>query len=227
LGPDADLWQKETAMPEERTADTAHPNAAPRTRLETRARALSLLPVLLVLWSANGVADAEVEARYPYDPACAWGRIANGKGMLHRCLTEAEARSVAESDPARQKPKGTLPEAPAEAKPSEPSRDFVLEVGPPAPEEGELALGGLGKPTDRYRACVEENGGLLKPSAQVVVEFLVRAERSRAEGTEVRSFAGVSRAAAECLAEVVDRRATGTPSVPMTGVKLTFSLTAK
>jgi hypothetical protein len=185
-----------------------------------------LLPVLLLL-SAYGAADTEVEARYPYDPACAWGRIANGKGMLHRCLTEAEARSVADADPARQKPKGSLPEAGPEAKPNDAPRDFVIEIGSLTPEEGELALGALSKPTDRYRACVEEHGGLTKSNGQVVVEFLVRAERSRAEGTEVRSFAGVSRAVAECLAEVVDRRATGTPSVPMTGVKLTFSLTAK
>ena len=192
------------------------------------------LPALLLvfssalLWSALGVADAEAEARYPYDPACPWGRIANGKGMLHRCLTEAEARSVAESDPTRQKPKGTLPEAqPPEAKPTDVPPAFNLEVGPLVAEEGDVALGGLSKPVDRYRACVEENGGLTKPSGKVVVEFLVRAERSRAEGTEVSQFVGVSRAAAECVAEVVDRRATGTPSVPMTGVKLTISLTAK
>lgn len=193
-----------------------------------RGRSWSLsAPILLLLWSAYGAADAEVEARYPYDPACAWGRVANGKGMLHRCLTEAEARKVAEADLTRQKPKGSLPEAAPETKPSDAPRDFAIELGPLTPEEGDLALGGLSKPTDRYRACIEENGGLTKSSGQVVVEFLVRAERSRAEGTEVRTFVGVSRAAAECLAEVVDRRATGTPSVPMTGVKLTFSLTAK
>jgi len=188
-------------------------------------RPLPLL--LLLLWSAYGAADAEAEARYPYDPACPWGRIANGKGMLHRCLSEAEARSVAESDPSKQKPKGALPEAAPETKPPEAPADFTLELGPLTPEEGELALGALSKPMDRYRACVDENGGLTKPSGKVVIEFLVRAERSRAEGTEVASFVGVSKAAAECLAEVVDRRATGTPSVPMTGVKLTFSLSAK
>jgi len=200
----------------------------PRTLVPARGRAFARpFSLLLLLWSAYGAADAEAEARYPYDPACPWGRIANGKGMLHRCLSEAEARSVAEADPAKQKPKGALPEGAPETKPIETSSDFTLEVLPPSPEEGEIALGALSKPVDRYRACVEENGGLTKPSAKVVVEFLVRAERSRAEGTEVSSFAGVSRAAAECLAEVVDRRATGTPSVPMTGVKLTFSLTAK
>ena len=193
-----------------------------------RTRALQKpLSLLLIVWSAYAVADAEAEARYPYDPACHWGRIANGQGMLHRCLTEAEARSVAEGDPTKQKPKGTLPEVAPEAKPTPAIADFTLELLPPAPDEGQLALGALSKPMDRYRACIDENGGLTKPSAKVVVEFLVRAERSRAEGTEVSSFAGVSRAAAECLADVVDRRATGTPSVPMTGVKLTFSLSAK
>jgi hypothetical protein len=198
----------------------------------TRALSRSLPAILLaacsaLLWSGVGVADAEAEARYPYDPACPWGRIANGKGMLHRCLSEAEARSVAESDPTRQKPKGTLPETPPEAKPTDVPVAFNLEVGPLVAEDGEIALGALSKPVDRYRACIEENGGLIKPSGKVIVEFLVRAERSRAEGTEVSQFVGVSRAAAECIAEVVDRRATGTPSVPMTGVKLTFALTAK
>jgi hypothetical protein len=195
--------------------------------LSRPASALLLACCSALLWSAIGVADTEAEARYPYDPACPWGRIANGKGMLHRCLTEAEARSVAESDPTRQKPKGTLPEAPAPSKPTDAPAAFNLEVGPLVAEDGEVALGALSKPVDRYRACVEENGGLTKPSGKVVVEFLVRAERSRAEGTEVSQVVGVSQAAAECIAEVVDRRATGTPSVPMTGVKLTFALTAK
>jgi|SRR5688572_4711477 len=205
-----------------------HGNASSRAPISARGRAfLRPLPLLLLLWSAYGAADAETEARYPYDPACPWGRIANGKGMLHRCLTESEARRVAEGNPAEQKPKGTLPEAAPEPKPPEAVSDFALELAPLAPEEGQIALGALSKPVDRYRACIEENGGLTKPSGNVVVEFLVRAERSRAEGTEVASFVGVSKAAAECLAEVVDRRATGTPSVPMTGVKLTFSLTAK
>lgn len=203
-------------------------NEGPRAPISARARTvLRPLSLLFLLWSAYAAADAESEARYPYDPACPWGRIANGKGMLHRCLTEAEARSVAENDPAKQKPKGALPEVDPENKPADSPRDFTLEVMPLSPEEGEIALGALSKPIDRYRACIEENGGLTKPSAKVVVEFLVRAERARAEGTEVSSVSGVSRAAAECLADVVDRRATGIPSVPMTGVKLTFSLSAK
>jgi hypothetical protein len=59
------------------------------------------------------------------------------------------------------------------------------------------------------------------------VKFLVRAERVRAEGATVDSFDNVSLAAAECIAGVVDRRQVGTPSVPMTGVKLTFLLREK
>ncbi len=43
------------------------------------------------LASAQSSPAVSVKARYPYDPACAWGRIANGKGMLVRCLSEQEA----------------------------------------------------------------------------------------------------------------------------------------
>src|SRR5262245_20543041 len=41
-----------------------------------------------------GPAEAETPlvSRYPYDPACPWGRLSNGKGMLVRCLGEQEAQ---------------------------------------------------------------------------------------------------------------------------------------
>jgi hypothetical protein len=209
----------------------ASPGQVPTRRSARRFAAWSA-PLAAVLGFSGWVrADAETEARYPYDPACAWGRIANGKGMLHRCLTEKEARAVAEGDPGQLKARGTLP---AEATPpldrtpaTEPAGNFVLVVGPITAEEGQLALGGLSKPVDRYTACVADNGGLQKPSGKVVVQFLVRAERARAEGTEVESVTGVSRAAAQCLADVVDRRATGTPTVPMTGASLTFAINPK
>ena len=37
---------------------------------------------------------ADPLSRYPYDPACAWGRIANGRGLVMRCLTQAEANEL-------------------------------------------------------------------------------------------------------------------------------------
>ena len=35
--------------------------------------------------------------RYPFDPACPWGRIADGKGMLVRCIDERESRTLAKA----------------------------------------------------------------------------------------------------------------------------------
>lgn len=190
-----------------------------------------------------GTADPEVEARYPYDPACPWGRISNGKGMLHRCLSESEARKLA-SDAKSSPPRGSLPEngaaAPekkiAEPKPTEapaPVETSVAKVKPVSVQltsiqaaEGSISIGKLGKPMDRYKQCIEENGGLESSRGTVVVQFLVRAEFGRAEGVEVKRASGVSKKAARCLADVVDRRQVGLPSVPLTGVDLTFEITA-
>ncbi len=59
-------------------------------------------PVAILLGFAalatGAVAVAEAEdallKRYPYDPACAWGRVGNGKGMVVRCLSEDEAKGL-------------------------------------------------------------------------------------------------------------------------------------
>ncbi len=195
-----------------------------------RARLGSLILALGLLLPAAGLADAEAESRYPYDPACPWGRLANGKGMLHRCLSQAEAKSLFESGTGSAKPTGPASPSerePAEQEPKESSSslaDFELSVGPIEAEEGSLGVGALGKPIDRYKQCVQQHGGLQKPRAKVVVRFLVRAERGRAEGTEVDSFEGLSKSAARCIADVVDRRRVGTPEVPLTGARLTFQI---
>src|SRR5690606_38141018 len=115
-----------------------------------------------------------------------------------------------EAPPAEEAP--SPPSAPVDKPPPRPVR---VEVGPLLPDEGELTIGQLGKPLDRYRTCVEQNGGVQSASAEVRIHFLVRGERSRAEAVEVSSFHGVSKKAAQCIADVVDRRATGTPSQPM------------
>ena len=43
----------------------------------------------------------------------------------------------------------------------------------------------------------------------------------------VASHRGVSQKAAQCIADVVDRRKVGTPTVPLTGAKLTFEFKEK
>ncbi len=174
---------------------------------------------------ALSLADADAEARYPYDPACAWGRIANGKGMLVRCVTEEEARKLADVAKAPKATPSEKPEpAPSETKPEPAAKGYTLSVSEIAAEEGKIGIGKLQKPIDRYRACIDDNGGLEKPKGKIVVEFLVRAERRRAEGAEVKTYAGVQKKAAQCIAEVIDRREVGTPEVPLTGATLTIEL---
>lgn len=217
--------------------------------------------VFAIPWVST--ADSKAEARYPFDPACPWGRLANGKGMITRCLSEEEARAllaggtitttggttvtvpgISETSRPTPPPKtnetsatapdssGSSPAKPPEeaAPPDQPEpptvRPVRVEVGPIIPDEGTLTIGRLDKPIDRYRACVEQNGGLSGSSGEVRVHFLVRGERSRAEGVEVTDFRGVSKKAAQCIADVVDRRVTGTPSLPMVGATLVFKLSS-
>ena len=67
---------------------------------------LGLFVLLPVLWpesaqealvqeaSAQEVSVAEPALRYPFDPVCPWGRVADGRGLLVRCLDAAEARRL-------------------------------------------------------------------------------------------------------------------------------------
>jgi len=45
--------------------------------------------------SAEEASVAEPAVRYPFDPVCPWGRVADGRGMLVRCLESAEAARLA------------------------------------------------------------------------------------------------------------------------------------
>lgn len=194
---------------------------------EARTMRLSLpiLALCLVLPTA-ALATGDKATRYPFDPVCPWGRLSNGKGMIHRCITEDEARALAEAAQIGKKVGADSDEDKSTAKPAT-SKAYEMTVGPISAEQGEIEVGRLDVPLERYKKCIDDNGGLKNPSGEIVVKFLVRAERVRAEGASVDSFDNVSRAAAECVAAVVDRRQTGVPSVPMTGAKLTFSLQEK
>jgi hypothetical protein len=222
--------------------------------------------------AAVSIATAENPARYPYDPACAWGRLADGHGMLLRCLEPAEASALLQADasgagPAAVQPGGGpravaasgggapaqsgVAGAPAQGNagkgtagqgtagqgtvpagsgvfpgpPGAEQRLTVSAVGPTVPDTGELPLADkkLGAPKDRYIECVTKNGGLSSAKARVVLRFLVR-ERGRAEGVEIKSFAGLSKPAAQCIADVVDRRYVGYPSAPLVGATLPIEL---
>jgi len=154
--------------------------------------------------------------RYPYDPVCSWGRIADGRGMLVRCMAQSEAEAL-------QSPTAPAPAA-SEQQPEPPTEGDVklsMEVGPVEVDSGSLplALKKLQSPSDRYLECVEKNGGVSKDSGEVQVRFLVR-ERGRAEGAVVKMRRAISEKAAACIADVVDRRFVGHPDVPIVGATL-------
>jgi hypothetical protein len=219
-------------------------------------------PVAILLGFAalatGAVAVAEAEdallKRYPYDPACAWGRVGNGKGMVVRCISEDEAKALrsapvatpaakpaapapgvssttkpaAEATPA---PSSAAPEAPAdnatEVEPApSPDADASLDVvvGPVTADEGTLGVGKLGQPKDKYQACVQKNGGLSGRTGEVSVRFLVRG-KGVAEGVSVAKRTNLSVEAAKCVAEVIDRRRVGTPESPMVGATVLVKFT--
>jgi len=214
-----------------------------------------LLGFAALATGAIAVAEAEdaLLKRYPYDPACAWGRVGNGKGMVVRCISEEEAKGlrtptavpVAAKTPApasptsvtSSKPSADAPVAPtstetapppaAEPEPA-PSADteapLEVTVGPVAADEGTLGIGKLGAPKDKYSACVQKNGGLSGKTAEVQVRFLVRS-KGVAEGVSVAKRTNLSKEAAQCVADVIDRRRVGTPEAPMVGATIQIKFT--
>jgi hypothetical protein len=178
---------------------------------------------------------AEPASRFPYDPVCAWGRVADGRGLIVRCLDQNEAQQLVSAPAASPlaagvpaASAGTVPGATA-AVATPPSRRLVVtEVSPARADTGELpeAAPQLRRPLDRYVRCVEDNGGLEGASGSVTLRFLVR-ERGRAEGVAVKERRGVSVTAAKCIADVVDRRYVGYPAAPIVGATLSISFGAE
>jgi hypothetical protein len=203
--------------------------------------------------ATGAVALAEAEdallKRYPYDPACPWGRVGNGKGMVVRCISEEEAKTlraapvatpagakpttpaVSSGKPGDTAPAPTTPEAPSDSPGDSepgpaPDADAALDVqvGPVTAEEGTLGIGKLGQPKDKYAACVQKNGGLSGKTGEVSVRFLVRG-KGIAEGVSVSKRTNISKEAAQCVADVVDRRRVGTPESPMVGATVVVKFT--
>jgi hypothetical protein len=199
-------------------------------RTSQRIFVASLVGGLSVLGAAAAFSESveNLLRRYPYDPACVWGRISNGKGMIVRCLTEQEASSVAsqakatlDATPAASAPSTTAP--PAEETPAETpvatSGRLEISVGPVVADKGELGVGKLGAPKDRYQKCIEDHGGLKGDKGEVHIRFLVRS-KGIAEGVSVQKRINVSTEAARCIADVVDRRRVGVPDEPLVGATL-------
>jgi len=240
--PDADVVNRAQAMnltPRINLAALASGGRAPRAK-----RALIMLSVASLLLAFGALASGETAdallRRYPYDPACPWGRIGNGKGLIVRCLSESEAQAlrtgalpaVAAGTPttpsvappaavasvAAPTPAAEVVEADAGAPTPPTGSDEKLEVtvGPVTADSGTLGIGKLGAARDRYVKCVKDNGGLSEKEGEVQVRFLLR-QRGRAEGVSVAKRSGVSAEAARCISDIVDRRYVGVPEAPIVG----------
>jgi hypothetical protein len=214
-----------------------------RTSQRFLVSALGFAALGLVAAAALSESIESLVRRYPYDPACLWGRVSNGKGTIVRCLTEPEAASLASvanalpvaaaaaatpplataPAPALSTPAATTAVAPdATAKPGR----YEVTIGPVTADHGELPLGKLGQPKDRYLKCLDDNGGLRGDSGEVHVRFLVRS-KGIAEGVSVQKRVNVSAEAARCVSEVVDRRHVGTPEDPLVGATVLVKFTAR
>jgi hypothetical protein len=95
--------------------------------------------------------------------------------------------------------------------------------GPVTADKGELPVGKLGAPKDRYAKCVEDNGGLNADTGEVHVLFLVR-RKGIAEGVSVQKRFNVGSEAARCIAVVVDRRLVGVPEEPLVGATVVVKI---
>ncbi len=210
-------------------------------------RALIMLPAASLLLAFGALASGETAdallRRYPYDPACPWGRINNGKGLIVRCLSEAEAQGlragalpalvasgtppVASAPPAVTAASSVTPpvappsaseiaDADAGAPPTNSDEKLDVTIGPVTADTGTLGIGKLGAARDRYLKCVSDNGGLKEKEGEVQVRFLLR-QRGRAEGVSVAKRVALSAEAARCVSDVVDRRYVGVPEAPIVG----------
>jgi hypothetical protein len=185
--------------------------------------ALGALAVVAAIAVAakSGLAQSDNPAEanhYPYDPVCAWGRIANGKGMLVRCITQNEANALLSNNVPAASASSAAPVPSASAAAPDQNARIDARVVRVTPDQGDLpkAVRKLQVARKRFVDCVHDNGGLHDANGEVEVRFLVRG-RGRAEGVSVRRNQGVSRKAAECVAGVVDRRYVGVPQAPFVG----------
>ena len=200
--------------------------------------ALGFAALGLVAAAALSESVENLVRRYPYDPACLWGRVSNGKGTIVRCLSEQEAAGLAPVANALPVAPAAAAVAPAPAlsappatttvtsdAPAKPGR-YDVTIGPVTADHGELPIGKLGQPKDRYLKCLDDNGGLRADSGEVHVRFLVRS-KGIAEGVSVQKRVNVSAEAARCVSEVVDRRHVGTPEDPLVGATVLVKFTAR
>jgi len=225
----------------------------PMPRLKRALIVLSSASLLLAFGAlASGETADALLRRYPYDPACPWGRIGNGKGLIVRCLSEAEAQGLrsgtlaqvsalppaaaaASSAPTVAAPAPAV-SASAAAAPVASEEVAEADAGappPPSSDKLEITVGpvtadsgtfGIGKLGAARDRYLKcvNDNGGLKDANGEVQVRFILRQRGRAEGVSVAKRSGVSAEAARCVSEVVDRRYVGVPQEPMVGATVSI-----
>lgn len=202
---------------------------APKTSLTLL---ISSCVVALLSASASSPTAIAADLPFPYDPLCAWGRLSNGKGFVIRCLNRDEAVRLGAPAASSSAAASAAPPGSSSAATPAPvaAGDLDVEFAAVTPDSGNdtfpEATASLMKGRDKYVACVRDHGGLEKDDAEVVVRFLIR-DRGRAEGSSVKKSAGVTKDAAKCIADVVDRRFVGYPKGELVGASVAIKLKKK
>ena len=141
------------------------------------------------------------------DGLCPWGWLGDGHGMLVRCLTSDEARSLAKSANGEIRPGGTAAMVPSE------ERSAIEAIVNSVVFEGEhiaSAKPNLASLAPDYQSCVARHGGLRHDTGELRLRFHVDL-RGVARDASVSRRRVVSIQAAHCIAGIINLRFVGVP----------------
>ena len=141
------------------------------------------------------------------DGLCPWGRLGDGHGMLVRCLTSDEARSLAKSANGDTGTGGAAAMVPSE------ERSAIEAIVNSVVFEGEhiaSAKPNLASLAPDYQSCVARHGGLRRDSGELRIRFHIDS-RGLARDASVSRRRVVSIQAAHCVAGIINHRFVGVP----------------
>lgn len=132
-----------------------------------------LLACLGVIVSSEAFGTPLESRRYPFDPACAWGRLSDGRGLFVRCLTKEEAERLAKgiiaptaTNPAASTPNGAVPTAAQRAAKSEPGAAPPASSVPSVPSAPGIASSGATDTSAPGSTNVGSAAVTLKPNSE-------------------------------------------------------------
>jgi hypothetical protein len=149
--------------------------------------------------------EAEQTKTTRHDERCPWGRLGDGHGKTVRCLTDVEARGLAQAAK-----RDALNDADASRSRPEDASGIVAVVNSVV-FEGEsisTAKSNLSGLASDYQSCVAHHGGLRRDAGEVRIRFHVDS-RGIARDSSVSRRRFVSVKAARCVSEMVNHRVIG------------------